>query len=56
MVTLLYSYEDDDFTLEYFRKLLELWNGYVTEIKHEYRNDWNKNCDIGLDKWRELNG
>jgi len=56
LITLLYSYEDDVVTLDYFRDAIRLWNNYVTEIKHEYRNDWNKNCDIGLDKWRELNG
>ncbi len=49
MITMLYNYEDDEETLNAFRKALELWNNYINEIKIDYRVSWNKKCETGLD-------
>lgn len=49
MITMLYQYEDEQFTLEYFRKALELWKSYILEIKADYRKSWLTKCSAGLD-------
>lgn len=49
MITMLYSYEDEEITLTAFRKALELWVLYIEEIKKDYRVSWNKKCETGLD-------
>ena len=49
MLTLLYQYEDEQVSLDCFTALLALWKAYVSAIKADYRQSWNKNCDWGMD-------
>ena len=49
MLTVLYQYLDDTFSLESFAYLLAIWREYVDEMKRDYRQSWNKNCDWGMD-------
>lgn len=48
IITLLYQYENDELTLVYFNKFINLWIEYVSEIKNDYKNSWDKKCDAGL--------
>ncbi|MCG7549893.1 6-hydroxymethylpterin diphosphokinase MptE-like protein [Pseudoalteromonas sp. Of7M-16] len=47
MLSLLYTYEDDQFTLESYSELNELWKGYITEMKDFYRDNYRAKCDLG---------
>lgn len=49
MLTLLYQYEDEQVSLECFTALLALWKDYVSAMKADYRQSWNKKCDWGMD-------
>ena len=49
MLTLLYQYEDEQVSIECFTALLELWKDYVSAMKVDYRQSWNKKCDWGMD-------
>lgn len=49
MLTVLYQYQDDTFSLDSFAYLLAIWRDYVDEMKRDYRQSWNKNCDWGMD-------
>ncbi|MCF6434680.1 6-hydroxymethylpterin diphosphokinase MptE-like protein [Pseudoalteromonas sp. MMG022] len=48
LLTLLYSYQDEQFTLEKFAGLNQLWIDYVTEIKEDYAINIESKCDWGL--------
>ncbi len=48
IVTLLYRFEDDELTMAYFHKFMQLWIGYLTEMKNDFRLSWNKKCEAGL--------
>lgn len=45
MITLLYSYEDTDFTLEKFNELFELWKQYIIDMKLYFAENYKKFCD-----------
>ncbi|MCG7537119.1 6-hydroxymethylpterin diphosphokinase MptE-like protein [Pseudoalteromonas sp. OOF1S-7] len=45
LITLLYSYSDEHFTLEQFSGLNALWVDYLREIKQDYRISCRKACD-----------
>ncbi|MDK1285599.1 6-hydroxymethylpterin diphosphokinase MptE-like protein [Pseudoalteromonas umbrosa] len=47
MLSLLYTYEDEQFTLESYKELNELWKGYVSEMKESYKKDYRAKCDLG---------
>lgn len=49
MLTLLYQYEDEQVSLDCFSALLALWKDYVSAMKADYRQSWNKKCDWGMD-------
>ncbi len=49
MLTLLYQFDDENVSLECFAALLELWKRYVSAMKVDYRQSWNKKCDWGMD-------
>ncbi|WP_372626951.1 6-hydroxymethylpterin diphosphokinase MptE-like protein [Arsukibacterium sp.] len=49
MMTLLYQYEDEKLSLECFSAMLALWKDYVSAMKADYRQSWNKKCDWGMD-------
>ncbi|MEH8015925.1 DUF115 domain-containing protein [Rheinheimera muenzenbergensis] len=49
MLTLLYQYEDEQVSLDCFTALLALWKDYVSAMKVDYRQSWNKKCDWGMD-------
>ncbi|CAM3937601.1 6-hydroxymethylpterin diphosphokinase MptE-like protein [Pseudoalteromonas byunsanensis] len=45
LLTLLYSYEDEQLTLEKFATLNQLWIDYVTDIKNDYAVNVETKCD-----------
>jgi hypothetical protein len=49
MLTSLYLYEDDEFSLQLFADCLAVWRDYVNEMKLDYRRSWNQKCDWGMD-------
>ncbi|KZN54999.1 6-hydroxymethylpterin diphosphokinase MptE-like protein [Pseudoalteromonas luteoviolacea] len=49
MLTLLYTYKDEDFTLQSYQKLNDLWQGYVSEMKDFYKDNYREKCDLGKD-------
>lgn len=49
MITMLYQYEDETATLDYFRKALSLWCDYIREIKQDYRTSWHTKCNAGIE-------
>jgi hypothetical protein len=51
MITLLYSYKDDEFTMESFKQLNSLWIDYITEIKDDYPNSYDSKCDWEFTKF-----
>lgn len=48
MLTMLYSYQDDELTLEYFGMFMALWNDYVLAIKKDYRVNYLTKCGYTL--------
>lgn len=50
MITMLYLYENEEETLIFFKRALELWCLYLNEIKEDYRLRWNSKCELGIDK------
>lgn len=48
MITLLYSYKDEKFTLDMFNKLNDLWISYVEDIQKDYRLSYDSKCDWGF--------
>ncbi len=49
LLTMLYSFEEEDLTLLHFSKAMELWVKYLNEIKNDFPVSWNKKCDWGMD-------
>ena len=49
LITMLYSYEDEIETLKSFRAALDLWIGYIQEIKADYRTSWLDKCKAGVE-------
>lgn len=48
MITLLYTYDDEVFTLDAFSKVNSLWIDYVTEIESYFKENYRVKCDHGL--------
>lgn len=48
LLTMLYSYQDDSLTLEYFSKFITLWNEYVLAVKSDYRVNYLTKCNYTL--------
>ncbi|HCU66603.1 MAG TPA: septum formation inhibitor Maf [Rheinheimera sp.] len=49
MITMLYSFEEEEQTLHYFSKAMDLWVKYLKEIKSDFPVNWNTKCDWGMD-------
>ncbi|TMO44822.1 septum formation inhibitor Maf [Pseudoalteromonas sp. S4389] len=45
MVTLLYTYEDDEFTLDSYQKINLLWIDYITEMERYFLEHYRVKCD-----------
>jgi len=48
LITLLYTFEDEEKTLEIFSGALDLWSRYILEIKEDFKKNWHTKCDWGL--------
>ncbi|MCH2058705.1 MAG: DUF115 domain-containing protein [Thalassotalea sp.] len=48
LVTMLYSYEEDEETMNYFKKGLAIWDDYILSIQKDFEVNWKKPCDMGL--------
>ncbi|GAB2924905.1 motility associated factor glycosyltransferase family protein [Rheinheimera gaetbuli] len=48
MITALYQYEDDTVSLALFDELLCLWRDYVEAMRVDFKESWNKKCDLGM--------
>ncbi|QTH71032.1 6-hydroxymethylpterin diphosphokinase MptE-like protein [Pseudoalteromonas xiamenensis] len=46
LVTLLFSYQDEQYTLNKFKGLLELWDDYVMEMRDYYQEHYYTKCDL----------
>lgn len=49
MITLLYSYTNEGFTLLQYRKLSEHWKAYILEMRDHYALHYKTKCDLGKD-------
>ncbi|KZN65089.1 hypothetical protein N473_00550 [Pseudoalteromonas luteoviolacea CPMOR-1] len=49
MLSLLYTYTDEQFTLESYAKVNTLWQGYIIEMKEYYQHNYRTKCDHGKD-------
>ncbi|CCQ09756.1 FIG00786906: hypothetical protein [Pseudoalteromonas luteoviolacea B = ATCC 29581] len=48
-ITLLYTYKDDDKTVEYFLKVNELWILFLKDMQKEYPLNYMAKCDLGME-------
>jgi len=49
MITLLYTYQDQAFTLKQFAHLNNLWKEYILAMKASYKLHYHEKCDLGKD-------
>lgn len=49
LITLLYTYEDEEFSLAQYKRLNELWMRYVKEIYAHFSENYTEKCDLGLE-------
>lgn len=49
IITLLYSYNDDDYTLNKVKEAMLLWNEYLSEVVIDFPKSFDKKCDWDLD-------
>ncbi|KZN32991.1 6-hydroxymethylpterin diphosphokinase MptE-like protein [Pseudoalteromonas luteoviolacea] len=52
MVTMLYKYESEQYTLDIYTELNELWQGYILEMQSYFPEHYRTKCDHGSD-WFE---
>ncbi len=45
MVTLLYYYEEEKESLEWFTKTLDVWQSFIKAIKDDYPKNWKTKCN-----------
>lgn len=50
LISLLYLYEDEKASLQWFEKALAVWNDCVEEMKNDYRDAWKKRCEYSLEE------
>ena len=46
LITLLYSYENETFTLEQFDELFLLWQNYIVDMRDYFEDNYKKPCDF----------
>ncbi len=49
LITLLYSYEDDDFTIAKTKEAMKMWNDYIKDILQDFPKNYKTKCDWGLE-------
>jgi hypothetical protein len=49
LVTLLYTYKDEQFSLQRFHEANKLWKEYILAMKTSYRQHYHEKCDWGKD-------
>jgi hypothetical protein len=49
MLTLIYSYKDERYTLVKYKALNKLWKGYIAEMREHYSLHFRTMCDLGKD-------
>ncbi|KZN47200.1 motility associated factor glycosyltransferase family protein [Pseudoalteromonas luteoviolacea] len=47
LLTLLYTYKDEHYTLQSYTKLNTLWISYISEMKDFYELNYRAKCDLG---------
>ncbi|MCO7190053.1 MULTISPECIES: 6-hydroxymethylpterin diphosphokinase MptE-like protein [unclassified Pseudoalteromonas] len=47
LITLLYTYEDEAFCVEQYRRLNDLWMSYIKEIYTHFCDHYTEKCDLG---------
>lgn len=52
LMSLLYLYDDQEKTLVWFKQSLEIWKKCIKLMKQDYRQAWNKRCDLSLEMVR----
>ncbi|MBZ9610212.1 motility associated factor glycosyltransferase family protein [Rheinheimera maricola] len=45
LITLLFTYQSDELTLQWFRQAFAVWQRFLHEIKHDFPENWKKKCD-----------
>lgn len=45
MVTLLFTYEDEATTLEYFAEVAQLWREFILAMKQDFSENWYSKCE-----------
>jgi hypothetical protein len=48
LLTLLYTYESQELSVEWFLQCNNIWIKFLEEIKEDYKKSWNKKCDYKL--------
>lgn len=48
LITLLYTYENEQVTLDWFRQCMTLWLDCLAEIKQDFAVNWYSKCTTGL--------
>ena len=44
MMTLLYYYEQEDKSLQWFDKALKVWQDFIKAIKADFKANWHTKC------------
>lgn len=52
-ITLLYTYQDDEKTVEYFNQVNSLWIDFLLEMQKEYPLNYRRMCDLGKEAINE---
>lgn len=45
LLTTLYYFEDEEVSLNYFSRINSLWIGFLSEVKSDFRVNWNTKCN-----------
>lgn len=48
LITLLYTYEDEEQTLKWFEQCFAIWMRFLTEIKSDFPQNWYNPCEFEL--------
>lgn len=50
MISLLYQFDDEAKTLEWFAHALEVWSACIMAMKNDYQHAWNQRCDHSFEQ------
>jgi hypothetical protein len=48
LITLLYSYQNEELTLVWFKECLAIWQRFLAEIREDYPKNWYSKCNYTL--------